>query len=110
MSRVVFEYLNDVNQQIISERQTQLDDIYKIISKLECRLLEKDFIHIQDMYVYIDTNPYLKTQAAKDSAFNRYLDIFKVNHADDLNKAVYCHHNDGNTTTLIQAIDNYMDL
>jgi hypothetical protein len=108
MSREVFEYLNDLNQQMNTREQNQYNDILKIISHLECRMIEQEFIHIQDMYKYINTNPYLKTQAEKDATFHRYVDIFRKHHAEDLNYKIYCHHDDNNSTTLLQALDIYL--
>lgn len=111
MSRELFENLQNLEnarQQMITCEHNRYDDVIKMISSLECKMIEKDFIHIQDMHKYINTNPYLKTQAAKDSTFNRYVDIFKKHHAEDFNHKLYCHQDDNNSTTLIQALDNYL--
>jgi hypothetical protein len=129
MSRELFHMLNDLNIQAAAASEGQANNLhvleqrlkdyensftYKeevldIIKKFECRLVEKELFLVQDMHNYIHTNPYLKTTEAKTQTFDRYVGIFKNNHADDLDKPVYCHHSTPDeNTTLIQAVDEYI--
>jgi hypothetical protein len=117
MSRELFKYLNEMNTELLSNEakkvtlleniQQQLSQLISEVDKLECRSIERELIGLQDMRDYIYSNPYLKDYAAKNSTFMRYVGIFKNNHAQDLDKKVFCHHdNPLDDTVLAEALDN----
>lgn len=103
-------------EKINTQKQSHEEDINSLeeridgyFQEIEEKFTKKEFVHVKDMHDFIHSNPTIKKAVKKDT-FERYIEIYKKNHNEDLYYK-FDHDKDSNTpdVTLVDALNDYIE-